>query len=131
MSSVCVEDVKEQTRTLRDEAMAAEYVATEETLENVGTALDALERLEKIRRKYWEVFLSDQLTTFEALTKTRSLADFTRVGFEHWNRRISHGVDAYGETVGVLSDEAHSFVTTFFEMWRPFIEMVRRDARSV
>jgi hypothetical protein len=112
---------------LRDEAIAAEYVATEETIENVGTALAAMERLQEIQRRYWQQLLQDHRATFEAVIEVRSPLDLNRVGFEHWQRRVTHTADAIRETASVLADELRSFSNTFVDVWTPFAALVRRD----
>jgi hypothetical protein len=92
-------DVRHQTRTLRDEALAAEYVATEETMENVGSVLDALARLRDIQRESWQDFFADHRETLSALTQVRSPVDLLRVGLEHWSRRATHLADGVNRTV--------------------------------
>ena len=112
---------------LRDEALAAEYVATEEAIENVGTTLDAMERLQRIQRRCWEALFQDHRATLEALTEMRSPRELGGIGFEHWQRRVTHTSEAVGQTVNVLADEVRSLSSTFAEVWSPFVALLRRD----
>lgn len=112
---------------LRDEALAAGYVATEETIENVGTALAATERLQQIQQRYWQALFQDHRATFDAVTAMQSPLDLTRIGFEHWQRRVTHTADALGETANVLGDELRSLSNTFVDVWAPFAALIRRD----
>jgi hypothetical protein len=122
-------DTRDPTRTLRDETIVAEYVATEETMENVGSVLDTLVKLGELQQQYWRAFWSDQRETFNALTNLRSAADVWRVGFEHWSRRATHVADGIAQTAIVLANERRTLSDTFVEMWSPFVELVRRDWR--
>jgi hypothetical protein len=123
-------DASAKANTIRDEAVAAEYIATEETLENVGTVMDAFMRLNEIQRKFWETFFADQRQTFEAITGSRSPGDFLRASIDHCSRRAEHDADAFRQTFNVLTSGARSVGNTFNELWKPFGELVRRDARG-
>jgi hypothetical protein len=120
-------DVADQSRTIREEAIAAEFIATEETMENVGSVLDALSQLRDIQRQQVRVFFTDQRDTLKAITQVRAPIDLLRVGFDHWSRRVTHVADGLGQTVGVLANEGRSMTSSLVEMWNPFIKLIRRD----
>ena len=83
-------DVVEQSRTVREEAAAAEFIAAEETMENVGSVLGALSALGDIQREQVRIFLADQRETLGAFPQVRSPVDLARLGFEHRSRRATH-----------------------------------------
>lgn len=120
-------DVADQTRTIREEAAAAEFIATEEAIENVGSVLDALVQLSEIQREQMRVFFADQRETFSAFVQVRSPADLARVGFEHWSRRATHLTEGLRQTVDVLANESRSLTNTLVEIWTPFLDLLRRD----
>jgi hypothetical protein len=121
-------DAGRAATTLRDEAVAAEYIATEETLENVGTVMDAITRLHEVQRKFWETFLADQRQTLDAFGAARSPGDVLRAGLDHWHRRSEHAAEAFRQTTVVLTDGARSLGNTFNEVWKPFADLVRRGS---
>jgi hypothetical protein len=122
-----LDDVVDQSRTIREETVAAEFIATEETMENVGSVLDALEALREIQREQMRVFFADQRETITALTQVRSPADLARLGFEHWGRRATHVAEGLNQTVEVLANESRSLTRTLVEVWTPFLQLMRRD----
>jgi hypothetical protein len=121
------DDVAGQSNTLREEAVAAEFIATEETIENVGSILSTLSDLHDIQRRQVRMFLDDQRTSLRALTQVRSPADLARVSLEHWARRVSHVGEGIGAAVGVLANENRTLTNTLVEMWSPFVALLRRD----
>ncbi len=123
-------DVAGQGRTLKEEALAAEFLATEETIENVGSVLDALAKLGDIQRQQLRKLFADHRTTIEALTQVRTPLDLLNIGFEHWGRRATHAAEGIGQTIDVLANEARALANTLVEVWEPFIELLRRDWRK-
>ena len=121
------DDVAGQGRTIQEEAVAAEFIANEETMETVGSVLEALSELGDIQREQLRVFFADQLATAEAMIQVRSPADLLRIGFEHWSRRATHVAEGLSQTVNVLANEGRSLTNTLVEVWNPFIELLRRD----
>jgi len=122
-----LDDVVDQSRTIREETVAAEFIATEETMETVGSVLDALAALRDIQREQMRVFFADQRETFNAFAQVRSPADLARVGFEHWSRRATHVAEGLHQTVDVLANESRSLTNTLVEVWTPFLQLMRRD----
>jgi hypothetical protein len=120
-------DVAEQTRTIREEAVAAEFIVNEETMENVGSVLEALSQLRDIQRQQLRVFFADQRATAKAIIEVRSPIDLLRIGFEHWSRRATHVAEGLHQTVNVLANEGRSLNNTLVEVWNPFFELLRRD----
>jgi hypothetical protein len=120
-------DVAGQGRTIEEEAVAAEFIVAEETMENVGSALEALSQLGDIQRQQVRMFFTDQLATAQAIIQVRSPADLLRIGFEHWGRRATHLTEGFSQTVDVLANEARALTNTLVEVWNPFIELLRQD----
>ena len=119
--------VDDKVRTLEQEAVAAEFIATEETIENVSGLLAALSKIGEIQNEQLRTFLADHRDTLKALLQVRSPIDFARLGFEHWNRRATHIADGLSRTVEVISQESSQATRSAAEMWKPFIELVRGD----
>ena len=120
-------DVVEQSRTVREEAAAAEFIAAEETMENVGSVLDALSALGEIQREQLRIFFADQRETLGAFPQVRSPVDLARLGFEHWSRRATHVADGLNQIVGVLVNESRALTNTLVGVWTPFFQLLRRD----
>ncbi len=120
-------DVAGQTDTLREEALAAEFIVTGEAIENVGNFLNALSELRDIQKQQLRTFFEDQRDTIKALSQLRSPTELVQIGIEHWGRRATHVADGIGKSVTVLTNEGRAFTNTLVEMWNPFIELVRRD----
>lgn len=120
-------DVAGQTRTLREETAAAEFIATEEALENVGTMLDAFMQLREIQQEQIRHFFADQRESFEAITRSRSPLDLARVVFDHWSRRTTHVSEGLKQTATVIAGESRALTNTLVEVWTPFVDLMRRD----
>lgn len=122
-----LDDVTDQSKTLREEAVAAEFIATEETMENVGSVLGALSDLHEIQRRQLRWLFDDSQASLAALTRARSPADLFRVGLDHWSRRAGHIGEGVGQAVTVLASESRTLTNTLVEMWTPFVALLRRD----
>jgi hypothetical protein len=121
------ERIADRARTVREEVVAAEFIAAEETLENVSGLMAALSEIGAIQNEQLRTFLRDHGATLQALVCARSPSDLARLGFEHWNRRTTHIADGLTRTVGVVAQESRHATTSIAEMWKPFIELVRGD----
>jgi hypothetical protein len=122
-----VEGVNGTVRTVEEEVVAAEFIATEETIENVSGLLAALSQIGEIQNEQLRTFFTDHRDTAKALLQVRSPLDVARLGFEHWNRRATHIADGLTRTVEVLSQESRRATGSIAEMWKPFVELVRGD----
>ena len=119
--------VNDKMRTVEEEAVAAEFIATEEAIENVSGFLATLSKIGEIQQEQFRTFFADHRDTLKALAQVRSPFGFARLGFEHWNRRATHIADGLTRTVGVISQESGHATRSIAEMWKPFIELVRGD----
>ena len=126
-ASRLLDNVADESKTLREEAVAAEFIATEETMENVGSMLGALSDLHEIQRRQLRWLLDDSRASFSALTQARSPADLFRVGLDHWARRAGHIGEGVGQAVTVVANESRTLTNTLVEMWSPFVALLRRD----
>ncbi|HTK98106.1 MAG TPA: DUF948 domain-containing protein [Pseudomonadales bacterium] len=121
------DDVNRKVRTVEEEVVAAEFIATEETIENVSGVLAALSQIGEIHNEQIRSFFTDHRDTLKALMEARSPLDLARLGFEHWNRRATHIADGLTRTVQVISSESRRATGSISEMWKPFVELVRGD----
>jgi len=122
-----VGDVKERARTVEEELVAAEFIATEETIEGISGILETLSEIGAIQNEQVKIFFADYRDTLKAITQLRSPADVLRLGFEHWNRRATHVTEGFTKTVDVIAKEGNVLSTSMKEMWKPFVEMIRGD----
>lgn len=122
-----IDDVADQARLLRDEALAAEFIATEETVENVGSLLEMFSVLGDIQRDQVRQFFEDGRTTLTGLSEIRGPGDLISLTLDHWKRRSEHISDGLTKVVEVLADENRFLGNTMSEMWKPFGQMVRGD----
>ncbi len=114
-------------RTIQEEAVAAEFIATEETIENVSGFLATLSKIGEIQNEQIRTLFADHRDTLKALLQVRSPFDLARLSFEHWNRRATHIADGLTRTVDVISQESGHATRSMAEMWKPFVELVRGD----
>ena len=121
------EEVADKARVIREEVVAAEFVATESAIENVSGLLAALSEIGAIQNEQLKMFFTDHRDTLKALVQTRSPMDAMRIGFEHWNRRATHVAEGLSKTVGVLARETRHATSSAGEMWKPVIQLVRGD----
>ena len=122
-----VGDVKERAKTVEEEIVAAEYIATEETIEGVSGILETLSEIGAIQSEQFKTFFADHRATLEAMTQLRSPVDVLQLGFEHWNRRVSHIAEGITRTAEVIAKERSVLSTSMAEMWKPFVELIRGD----
>jgi len=122
-----VSNVTDRARTVEEEIVAAEFIATEETIENVSGWLAALSDIGTIQSEQLKIFFADHRQTLQALAQSRSPIDLLRLGYEHWSRRATHVAEGLGKTVGVLTKESRHMTRSAAEMWKPLIELVRGD----
>lgn len=70
--TVATQTVAEKVKTVADEAVAAEFIATEEAIENVSGLLATLSKIGEIQTEQLRTLLADHRATFEALLKIKS-----------------------------------------------------------
>lgn len=121
------ENVAETARVIREEVVAAEFVATESAIENVSGLLAALSEIGAIQSEQLKIFFADHRDTLKALLQSRSPIDLMRLGYEHWNRRASHVAEGFTKTVEVLAKESRHATASAGEMWKPLVQLVRGD----
>ena len=120
-------DLGKQARTVREEVVAAEFIATEETLENTGSVLEALATLRDIQQESLRVLIDDHRQSWQALADVRSPFDLLQVGFEHWKRRASHVALELNQVVDVFTSSGRQMAASMVQVWKPFVGLVRRD----
>ena len=122
-----VDDVKERVRTVEEEVVAAEFIATEETIEGISGILETLSEIRSIQNEQVRIFFADHRDTLKGITQLRSPADVLRLGYEHWNRRATHIAEGFTKTAEVIAKEGNVLATSMQEMWKPFVELIRGD----
>jgi len=121
------EDLTQQARTVQEEVVAAEFIATEEAIENAGSMLEALAQLRDIQRDQLKVLFDDHKQSWRALADVRSPIGLLEVGFDHWKRRASHVAVGLNQVVDVFVGEGRQMTTSMLQMWKPFAQLVRQD----
>lgn len=124
------EDVADQARVLGQEALAAEFIATEEAVENMGSMLEMMSLLGDIQRDQFRQFFEDGKTTLQGLSEVRGPGDLMNLSLDHCKRRAEHVSDGLTKVVEVVADEGRFLSNTMTEMWKPFGQMVRGDWSS-
>ncbi len=126
-SASMVEDLGRQARVVEEDVIAAEFIATEETLEGFGSLLDSLQRLSDIQKQQFGLFVDDGRETLSGIRDAESATDYIHLGFEHILRRGEHIGDGIKDCVDVVSGEANNLTDSLFSLWKPFFRFLRRD----
>ena len=119
--------LQERAKAVGAGIVAAQYVATKETMSSVGGMFEALSEIGAIQNEQFRIFFTDHRDTLKALIQVRSPVDLLQLGFEHWNRRASHVAEAITRTVDVISKERNELSTSMTEIWKPIVGLVRSD----
>ena len=120
-------DIGKQAKNARDEVVAAEFIATEEALENTGSMLETFAALRDIQQESLRVLLDDHRQSWQALAEVRSPLDLLQVGFEHWRRRSGHIALELNQVVDLLASSGRQMAVSMVQVWKPFVSLVRRD----
>ena len=119
--------VEERAKTIESELVAAQYIATEETISGVGGIFETLSEIRAIQNEQVKTFFADHRATLKALTQVRTPVDLAQLGFEHWTRRAGHVAEGITRTVDAIAKERNELSTSMAEMWKPFVELIRGD----
>ena len=122
-----VGDVRRRARTVEAELVAAEFIATEETIEGVSGILETLSGIRTIQKQQVKLFFADHRKTLEGITQLSSPIDLVQLGFEHWNRRATHVAEGLTRTAELIAGEGRQVSMSVGEMWKPFVELIRGD----
>ena len=121
------QDLGDQAKTVREEIVAAEFIATEEAIENAGSVLEALAQIGDIQREQLRVLFEDHKESWAALRNVRSPLGLAEIGFDHWKRRATHVAGGLNQVVDVFVGEGRHMTSAMFQMWKPFLKLVQRD----
>jgi hypothetical protein len=125
------DDMEERADVVEQEIVAAEFIAAEETMENIGSLLGMISELNDVHMQQWQRLADDHLETLTRLSEARSPVEVIETGFDHLRRRSEHIGEGFSQAFGVITSEGRFLTDTLVEMWQPFLEMLRRDwARS-
>jgi hypothetical protein len=119
--------VKERAKAVGAEIVAAQYLATKETMSGVGGIFETLSEIQAIQNEQLENFFTDHRATLKAITQVRSPVDLAQLGFEHWNRRVGHVAEGITRTIDVIAKERKEMSESMAGMWKPFVELIRGD----
>lgn len=125
-----VRDVDSTAEVVGQELAAAEFIAAEETVENIGSLLGMVSELNGIHVRQWQQLADDHLQTLRRLSEARSPIEFIETGLDHARRRSEHLADGVNQAIETITAEGRFLSSTVVEMWQPFLEMVRRDWAS-
>jgi hypothetical protein len=121
------QDLGAQARTVREEIVAAEFIATEEAIENAGSVLEALAQIGDIQREQFRVLVEDHRASWDRLREVRSPLGLVEVGFDHWKRRATHVAEGLNQVVDVVVGGGRHMTSAMMQMWQPFVKLVRQD----
>jgi pyridoxal biosynthesis lyase PdxS len=120
-------DLSDQARVIGEEAVAAQFIATEETIGNTGSILEALAHLRDIQRDQLRVFVEDQRDSLRALREIKSPFGLIEVGVDHAQRRARHVAEGLNQAVDVVATEGRQMTASMLQMWKPFLKLLQRD----
>ena len=119
--------VKERAKAIGTEMVAAQYIATKETMSGVGGIFETMSEIQAIQNEQVKSFFADHRATLKAMTQVRSPVDLVQLGFEHWNRRAGHVAEGITRTADVIAKERKELSTSMAGMWKPFVELICGD----
>ena len=123
-------DIGKRAQTAREDVVAAEFIATEETLESAGSMLETLATLRDIQQESLRMLIDDHRQSWQALADVRSPLDLVQLGFEHWRRRSSHIALELNQVVDLIATSSRQMTASMVQVWKPFLDLVRRDWRG-
>lgn len=121
------QDVGDQRDVVEQEIVAAEFIAAEESIENLGSLLGMFSELNGIHTRQWQQLADDHIDTLRQLSEARSAAALLQAGLDHYRRRGQHVTEGVGQAFDVLTSEGRFLTETLVDMWKPFFSMLRRD----
>jgi len=127
MSKDLASDTADRANTMREEAVAAEFIATEEAIENASSLLATLSDLRDVHAEQIRLFVRDQRETLTVASRARSPFDLLQLGLEHWERRATHVASGLTRTVEIVARESRTLSNSVVELWLPFAKLVRGD----
>ena len=121
------EDLSQDSRTMRDEVVGAEIMATKEVTERIGMIWELVEGLNDISREQLRLLFDDYTTTVQDFTNAPGIHNYSDLVMNHWLRRLEHVADGARSVSNLVSKEANVFEDVVFGMWKPFFAVVNRD----
>lgn len=129
------DDLGHDSRTLRDEVVGAEILATKEITETIGILWEVAERLNAIRAEQARLLFDDYAATFDEFTNAFTdapsnppgLRSYSNMAANHWQRRVEHMADGARSVANLVTKETNLLEDVIFGMWKPFFAVVHRD----
>lgn len=120
-------DLGRQAAVAGDDVVTAEYLATSNALEWMsGWVEDGLESF-VIVADQWRLLLEDGVETTVALSRARSIDDFTAIPGDHARRRFDHVREGVDRGFTLAERGWQRSLDPLRTVWRPFLKMVRDD----
>lgn len=117
-------------RIAGEEAVGAELLATRDLIAHVGIAWDTAEQMGDLAARQARYLLDDYLTCAAAMAgrSDGDPAEQRRRAFEnHIERRVGHVVEGVEQTIELLSTQSERAWDALFQLWSPFLAVVRQD----
>jgi hypothetical protein len=111
----------------RDEIVAAELLASRETVAELGILWETVDRLGRLQTRLAGQCVADHLTTLSNIGRATSATGAVAVLADHVDRRVRHLLTGLDQTVTVLSDQSQKTADAAVQVWAPFLAVLRRD----
>ena len=121
------ETIAERAKLVEQEVVVGEYIAAEEAMENIGSLFGMVSELNSLQRRQFKQLAADHRETLKRMTEARSPGELPGLWFDHHRRRSQHLIEGFNEAVDVITGEGRFLSNTLVEMWKPFVELIRRD----
>jgi len=116
-----------QRETVEDEFVAAELLATNNTIEGVGLLFDSAIRLGEIGRQQFKYCIDDGRKTFKNLRSANTGDEYVDALSLHMGRRVDHLAMGLESTWRMVGDEWNEISSSVDTSWKMFSRMVNTD----
>lgn len=123
------ENLEDDTRLAREEAVGAELLYTRDLIANLGIFWDTAEQLGDLCIRQVRQFAEDNMDTLSALLESHP-GEVPNVVGRHLERRMRHVGQGFEESMRLLTAQYEKTGQTLFRIWTPFAAVVRQDWAS-
>jgi len=124
------DDLGQDSRMMRDEAVGAEILVSKEITEKIGILWEVAERLNAIGTEQARQLWDDYATTWNELTSATPQHNYSDLVMNHWLRRLEHIADGTRSVANLLTKETNLLEDVVFGLWKPFFAVLNRDWSS-
>jgi hypothetical protein len=121
------ESLEEESQLARDEAVAAEILATRDLVAHLGILWETVERLDDLARRQAGYFAQDYLSALSGWLDCSPDNNRAAVLGTCLDRRMTHLAEALDEGVEVMSTQSDKVWDSLSRLWSPFFSVVRQD----